>query len=228
MKRLLIWIVAVLVLLLGFAALAVGGWLLAVFGTGGELRTDVGTIVCPEGRAIVLDLAGVTTTIPDAARLGETTLDVSSTNTVFVGASERTNVDPLLIGQSYCVANRDGVEWGVVAIPGQDATAFPTALWRSAAVGTSVPIPIGVNDPITVLVANNDGTKGVNASLSVAFRSQNVQPTLITTGIIGAVLIIIAIALAVWAIMIGRRKRAGDQDAQGKHAGPSKDEEAPA
>lgn len=226
MKRVLLWIVSVLLFLLGAAALAGAGWLLAVFGTSGELRTEVGSIACPEGRAIVLDLAGVTTTIPDAARLGETTLDVSSTRSVFVGASERTNVDPLLLGQSYCVANRNGADWGVVAIPGADASAFPSTIWRSAATGTDVHVPIGVNDPITVLVVNDDGSKGVNATLAVAFRSQNVQPTAITAAIVGVVLVLGGIALAIWAIMIGRRRRRADSEgAGGKHAGPAKDEE---
>lgn len=247
MKRVLLWILAVLVFLLGAASLAGAGWLLAVFGTTGELRTDVGSIACPDGRAIVLDLAGVTTTIPDAARLGQTTLDVSSVKPVFVGASERTNVDPLLVGQSYCVANRNGAEWGVVAIPGADATAFGASRWRTVSVGTSVPVPIGVNDPITVLVVNDDGTKGVTATLAVAFRSQNVQPTVITAGVIGAVLVIAAIGLAVWALLLGRRRRRENvapiasptappevfedllsSAPKGKHAGLPKEETPPA
>jgi len=227
MKRVVLWILAVLLFLLGAASLAGAGWVFAVFGPNGAVHTEVGTISCPDGRAIVLDLAGVTTSIPDMARLGVTTLDVASAKPVFVGASERTNVDPLLVGQSYCVANRNGADWGVVAIPGQDAQPFSSAMWRTAEIGTSVAVPIGVNDPITVLVVNDDGSKNVTAKLSVTFTSESLRPTMIGAAIAGVVLVIVAVALAIWAMFIGKRKRAAatsDPEPTGKHAGEPKDE----
>lgn len=219
MKRVILWTIAVLLILLGGAALGGAGWLFAVFGSSGSLQTNVGTIVCPDGRAIVLDLNGISTTIPDVAKLGQTTLDIRSSKEVFVGASERGNVDPVLIGQSYCVANRDGANWNVIAIPGPDEVPFPGALWRSVATGVDVQVPIGVNDPITVLIVNNDGTRGANAELAVSFTSANVRPTAIGAAIAGGVLVIIGIALIVWALLIGRRKRAAGKP--GKHEAPA-------
>lgn len=219
MKRIILWILAILLFLLGAAALSAAGWLFAMFGTSGSLHTNVGTIVCPDGRAIVLDLAGISTTIPEVARLGTTTLDIHSSKEVFVGASERTNVDPILVGQSYCVANRSGADWGVVAIPGPDEVPFPGALWRTAQTGTDVQVPIGAADPITVLVVNSDGTRGSDAELAVSFTSPKIQPTAIGAAIAGSVLILVAIALIIWALMIGRRKRA--QTKPGKHEAPA-------
>lgn len=212
MKRIILWVLASLVLLLGAAALTGAGWLFLVFGSGSTATFDAGRIECSTSRGILIDVAGVSTASINLDQVGQTTLDVSSDVPIFVGASDRDIVDQVLLGQSYCVASGTGPNWDLIDVPGLDEQPFPLALWRYAETAERVNVPIYSEDNVTVLITNADGSVGVSADVAITFTSERISVTTLVSAIVGVVLVLIAIGLGVWAIVTDRRRAPGKHE----------------
>lgn len=217
MKRFLSTLAAVLLMLAGVAAAALGGLGLSVFGTDGTYTAQSSAISSSEGSlALVADLAGVEIDIPYHDLLGEATITAvpaSSGGTgLFIGHADQAAVDTYLFGAPYDLAAKNG-EWTTTQVPGIEAEIQPpqeAGFWSQSAVGDAPAITLDPPDALqTLVIMNADATPGINVDLTLGFAGDQIFAYAVGSIVIGALLILFGMAI----VAGGRRRRkkvAGD------------------
>lgn len=207
MKRFLGALLALLFVVAGLLAVALGSLGLAVFGTDGTYSTEGRSVAsAPESVAIIADLTGVEIDIPYHERLGEATLSAQSADgsALFLGQAEQSAVDSYLFGVPYDLATKNGT-WTLRPVPGVNTEIAPPAdqtFWVQSSSGVAPSLTLQQQaDPQTLVVMHADGSPAVAATMTVGFTGERIGPVSVALVAAGAVLILLT------AIIVVRRRR---------------------
>jgi uncharacterized membrane protein len=212
-------IIGWILIVLGFLTALSGAVLLALFGSGSAITSNVNTFSA-NTPALVSDLGlieGAPTSSAWRGLAGEPTLQINAASPaepIFVGIGPTADVDTYLSGVARTEVNEFNIEpFNLVVIrrdganqasPPADQSFWVATLESESSSQLSWPFADG---RYSVVVMNADGSAGVDAPLSVGISFRNSMGLWITVLVIGAVLLLGGILLVVF----GSRRRPPEQ-----------------
>lgn len=233
MKRLLRWMLALVLVCAGVALAGLGGLGLSVFGTDSTYSSSEATVTAsPESLALVADLSGVSADIPLRHVLGDVYVGATGADgrPLFLAQALQSSVDEYLFGTPYDLAVKDG-EWTTIPVPGVATELAPPqeqTFWLVSDEGAAPSIPVRLPDsPQSLLIMNADGSPGPSADITLSFVGEKIFTYSLASIIIGVLLVLLAFAV----LLTGRRRRKKQKGAaqQGavvdlSHGGAAEDE----
>lgn len=207
MKRVLLFILGAILLVVGLVFAGVGGTLASIVGPSGEVSTEVGK-VSGDGYALVLNEFTINTVVnADAVDgMGEFTVNAKTltSNQIFLGIGRSSDVNDYLSGSARdVVSDITGGSSRVVPIPGPKVPGSPASqdFWLAQAQGSTPKIPLEKSGPGTTLVVMNVvPAKPVAADMSLGMTSSTLFPVGLGLLILGVLLIVLSVFVFVRAI----------------------------
>lgn len=208
MRRAFLAALAVGMMVIGGGLLAVSGWVYAAFGTDGVASASLGEISsAPTSHAVVIDVDSAQVRLPVLPVRGETSIRLRSLSgaPIIAGSSNRTDTDALLGARDIDVAYRVDGQWTLSHVTGLGDQAPWTALPTWINSGPSV--DIGVRDGDSLIIANANGSPGVQVEAAVQFTTPKAPLAALMLAICGAIVLLSGVALMLAAIWLMRRRR---------------------
>lgn len=220
-RRLLLAVLALLLLAGGGAAIVGGVWLLGTFGSDGVLRGSLGRIEpVPGTLATIVDVDRFAVDVSLPEGLSETRLSVRPVqgDVLFLGAAPTADLDSYLAGSPYTVAARTGTTWETREVPGERPVDLPgpAAWWLAIDQGPQPAISVPAERPLTIVVAHPGAQPTGPIDVSYEVLLPQARAWAIGLFVAGGVLVLLGLAAAVGAVLLGRRR--GRHQRRGAHA----------
>ncbi|MEO6821411.1 MAG: hypothetical protein ABI468_02610 [Candidatus Nanopelagicales bacterium] len=214
--------------IVGVLALLVGAGLALLFGPQGHLQSQPTRISGPGSAIIGEGIEVDASSLPIPSGIGQLTLDVSpvGNGALFVGTASQPDLDNYLRDAPYDVITGlpAGARAQIRSVPGSDLPQAPEAqtFWQhkgAGSPGATVSIASARGSEASLVVMNRTPSNGVEADIVLTLTVGWSWVTALVLMAIGAVALLIAVALAVR----GRsaKDRTPDVGAAAKHAAPA-------
>lgn len=207
MSRILLWITAGLIAVLGLLMLSAAGATYTYLADPGTLSEQLPELRgATDAHAILIDVAGASATINGIALPGRPQIRLESDQPIASGISSSAEADSALSGISYDVATLANGAWTIRPVPGQSDALARAAAWMK----TGRDISVEARDGSTLVVINADGSPGITARMSLVLPTDFSRTLVLGLLILGGLLLALAIGVAAIAIGGTRHSLSGD------------------
>lgn len=209
MSRVLLWITAALIAIVGLLSLSAAGATFTYLADPGTLSEEFAPLQgSNDAHAILIDIEGATATVNGIALPGRPQIRVLSDQPITAGIATASDADAALAGVAYDVATLADGAWTLREVPGTGGASPAQAGWMR----TGDDLSLEAQDGATLVIANADGSAGVGARMSLQLPTDFARTLVLGLLILGGLLIALAIGVAAIAIGGTRHSLAADRE----------------
>ncbi len=223
-------VLAVIFVIVGVAAITVGGIGVAAFGVEGKMQSSSSALESSSrSHALLADILSIEAGFPGSSALGEVTIGAEAVGgkPLFIGYGTRRSVDKYLEGVGFDAVAQQGSAWETRTVPGvvEPDDPLDKNFWLGSSTGfdAEVAFKIPSEGQASLVVMNQNATAPVEARIAIGYQSELVFPLSVGAIAVGALLVVVGLVL-----LRPRRQRAVPAESGGQDAVQTADaDEAP-